>query len=109
MTRDTMPPTMTIKLATSDFGTPRPRIELRLPRETPWRHAKAELHQVAAALELATPAGELWSVHIVDSSDHHRPGGRVELELADGTDAEAARAMAMLERLVSQLGDGRRS
>ena len=103
MTSDTMAPAMTIKLATSEFGSPRPRVEVRLPRETAWRRAKAELHHVAAALELATPAGELWSVHIVESSDHHRPGGRIELELADGTDAEATRAMTVLERLVAQL------
>ena len=91
--------TMTINIGKTEFGTPSPRIEVRLPRGTAWRHAKAALHQLAAAVELGTSAHEQWSVQIVESSDFHRPGGRVQLELADGTETEATRGMALLEQI----------
>lgn len=95
--------TMTINLGESGFGTPIPRIEIRLPRETPWRHAKAALHQLAAAVELATPAHEQWSVQIIEGSDFRRPGGRVQLELADGSETEAARGSAVLRQVTELL------
>jgi hypothetical protein len=56
---------------------------------------KAALHKLAAEIELATPASERWCVNTEDYNE----SGRVYLELADATPAEAARGMALLEKL----------
>jgi hypothetical protein len=49
------------------------------------------------AHELATPVRENW---IVQTESLHDGRGRVYLELADGTPAEAERGMAILKKLV---------
>ena len=54
---------------------------------------KAALHKLAAEIELVTPASERWCVNTEDFNE----SGRVYLELADATPAEAARGMALLE------------
>jgi hypothetical protein len=54
---------------------------------------KATLHRFAAEVELATPAGERWLVHIEHAYDDR---GRVYVELAEGTDEEADRALGVL-------------
>ncbi len=53
------------------------------------------LHKLAAEIELAKPAGESWW----EQGDDYHESGRVYLELAHGTPAEAARGMAVLEKL----------
>jgi hypothetical protein len=73
-----------------------PQIALRFPKGTSYRVVKATLHKLAAEIELATPAGERWCVNTEDFNE----SGRVYLELADATPAEAARGMAMLKTLV---------
>jgi hypothetical protein len=49
----------------------------------------------AAEIELATPASERWGVNTEDFNE----SGRVYLELADATAAEAARGLALLKKL----------
>jgi hypothetical protein len=51
----------------------------------------------AADLELATPERERW---IVQTESFYDARGRVYLELADATPAEAERGMALLKTLV---------
>jgi hypothetical protein len=76
------------------------RAALPIPeaKGTSYRVVKAALHKLAAEIELATPAGERWCVNTEDFNE----SGRVYLELADATPAEAARGMALLEELVMQ-------
>jgi hypothetical protein len=57
----------------------------------------AALHKLAADVELATPERERWSVQTESFYDAR---GRVYLELADATPAEAERGMALLKKLV---------
>jgi hypothetical protein len=51
---------------------------------------------LAAEVELATPAGEAWVVQTDATSDER---GRLYLELADATGAEAKRGLALLQRI----------
>jgi hypothetical protein len=88
--------TKTVSQAESRYGTPEPQIELRFPKGTSYRVVKAVLHKLAADVELATPANERWCVNTEDFNE----SGRVYLELADATPAEAARGMALLTKLV---------
>jgi hypothetical protein len=78
------------------YGTPEPPIALRFPKGTSHRVVKAALHELAAEIVLATSASERWCVNTEDSNE----SGRVDLELADATPAEAERGMAMLAKLV---------
>ena len=57
----------------------------------------AAIHKLAADLELATPERERWSV---PTETFYDARGRVYLELADATPAEAERGMALLKTLV---------
>ncbi len=99
-------PIINASLEQSDYGTPRPTLTCRFLRGTPWRLAKAALHEAAAAVEVLSPA-EQWSVSISESGDHHLVGGRVMIELACGMPGEAKRAMAVLEKVASRLNLGR--
>ncbi len=85
--------TKTVSQGESRYGTPEPQIALRFPKGTSYRVVKAALHKLAANVELATPASERWCVNTEDFNE----SGRVYLELADATPAEAARGMALLE------------
>lgn len=89
--------TTTLSLAESRYGSPEPQIELRFPKGTSHRVVKAALHTLAADVELATPANERWIVH---TETYYDDRGRVHLELAEATPAEAERAMALLTKLV---------
>ena len=80
----------------SRYGTPEPQIALRFPKGTSHRVVKAARHQLAAEIELATLASERWCVNAEDFNE----SGRVYLELADATPAEATRGMAMLRKLL---------
>ena len=88
--------TKAVSQGESRYGTPEPQIALRFPKGTSYRVVKAALHKLAAEIELATPASERWCVNTEDCNE----SGRVYLELADATPAEAARGMALLEKLV---------
>jgi hypothetical protein len=87
--------TKTVSQGESRYGSPEPQIALRSPKGTSYRAVKAALHKLAADAELATPASERWCVNTEDFNE----SGRVYLELADATPAEAARGMAMLTKL----------
>lgn len=87
---------MLVSLAQSEWGTPEPQIELRVPKGTHYRKLDAALHALAAELELATPASETWVVGIQAFNDDR---GRVYLELVKGEAAEAQRGMEMLRRI----------
>ena len=89
--------TTTVSQGESRYGSPEPQVALRFPKGTHYRVVKAALHKLAAEIELATPAGESWCVQV----DDYNESGRVYLELADATPAEAARGMAMLQKLAS--------
>lgn len=88
--------TKTVSQGESRYGTPEPQIALRFPKGTSYRVVKAALHKLAAEIELATPASERWCVNTEDFNE----SGRVYLELADATPAEAARGMALITKLV---------
>jgi hypothetical protein len=88
--------TTTVSQAESRYGSPEPQIALRFPKGTHYRVVKAALHKLAAEVELATPAPESWCVQV----DDYNESGRVYLELAEATPAEAARGMAMLQKLM---------
>jgi len=89
--------TKTLRLAESRWGNPLPRIDLRAPRGTSHRAFAAELHELAAKVERATPEAEGWCVIIDRIGDME---GAVSLELVDATAAEAARGMELLKGLV---------
>lgn len=57
----------------------------------------AALHKLSAEVELATPERERW---IVQTESFYDARGRLYLEFADATPAEAERGMAMLKKLV---------
>ena len=88
--------TKTVSQGESSYGSPEPQIALRFPKGTSYRVVKAALHKLAADVELATPANERWCVN----TEEFNESGRVYLELADATLAEAARGTAMLTKLV---------
>jgi len=95
-TKNTQAATTTVSQGESRYGTPEPQIALRFPKGTSYRVVKAALHKLAADVELATPANERWCVN----TEEFNESGRVYLELADATPAEAARGTAMLTKLV---------
>lgn len=89
---------MEVVILARRLGSPEPQLEIRLPRGSNHRVVKAELHRLAAVLELATPVDESWVVHI---EAFHDARGRVYLELFEKSPAEAARAMAFLKKAVT--------
>ena len=74
------------------------RVEIRLTNGTIHRLVSAPLHKLAADVELATPEREHW---IVQTESFYDARGRVYLELADTTPAEAERAMALLKKVLA--------
>jgi hypothetical protein len=85
--------TMTVIQCENQYGTPEPQIEIRLAKGAHHRLVSATLHKLAADVEMATPVRENWIVQTEGLRDGR---SRVYLELADGTDVEAERGMAML-------------
>jgi hypothetical protein len=81
-----------------------PAIEVRMPKNTPYRKLMISLHLLAAAVEHATEDKEGWIVRVEGSDiktiDGNVAKGYVHLELLHGTDAEAKRAFAMLSKVV---------
>jgi hypothetical protein len=55
------------------------------------------MHELAAAIERATAPNEQWLVYLMRDSGG---GGRVILELMDGSEIEAERAMATLREVL---------
>lgn len=102
MTKNRTPqrPAMTLELATGEYGIPQPSIRIDLGAGANFRLTHAALHLVAARAEILS-GRERWCVQTRpnDSFDHK---GRVYLELGDGSDAEAARGMALLQQVLDQ-------
>jgi hypothetical protein len=89
-------PNMEVAILASRLGIREPQLEVQLPHGSSYRAVNAELHKLAAAVELATPAHERWIVH---TEPFYGGRGRVYLELFEGSAAEIARAMAVLKKL----------
>jgi len=103
-----------VEVATTDLGNVCPQIRLVGPhhrqvldvphaqRASHYRQVRATLHQLAATLELATPAAMTWIVQIGEN--------RVYLELGHGSERDAAlrllTAVANGASMVTR-GDGR--
>ena len=88
--------TITVELATSQYGTLAPTLRVAMPVGSHHRHCSAVLHHLAAELELAISEREVWPVTVQRSSDYR---GTIEIELMKGTPAEAERAMGVLRAL----------
>lgn len=83
----------------SPYGTKMPCVDVRLTsshKRGDWRLLNAKLHEIAAKVEAMTPATESWVVGL-DKGDSF---GRVFLEMSEGDDEEAARAMTILRKAV---------
>jgi hypothetical protein len=86
------------ELVETRYGTPQPQIKLSGDRGENQRAISAELHQLAAAVELATmKTTDTWNVELVQD---HDTIGRVQLHLVEGDAAEAERGMALLTKIV---------
>ncbi len=90
--------TKTVRLGTSRYGNPMPRIDVRAPRESHYRALAAELHELAAKAERETPANEHWCIQVERGGDDFN--GWVYVELVGDTQTEADRAMELLKRVV---------
>lgn len=69
-----------------------------------WRGAQADMHRLAAEIEERS-RDERWVVNVpggVGSLGKGRLGGVVGLELADGSEAEFARAEALLSKIAAE-------
>jgi hypothetical protein len=87
---------MMAKMGQSEYGTLQPQLDVRFPRGTHYRVLTAALHALAADVELATPPTLHWCVQM----DAGNESGRVYLELADGTEDEAKRGLALLRGML---------
>jgi hypothetical protein len=94
---------MDVSIQSSRHGNPEPQIAVRMPRGTRQRAIMAELHKLAAEVELATPDREGWCVYLEPLHSVRSPGGRIYLELVDATRAEAELAREVLSRVVAAM------
>ncbi len=83
----------TTEIGHSVFGTKRPRVTVRVPRQHNHRIAVAIAHQLAARAEALTPASERWLVQVEFRAMRE---ATIFLELADDTDREAEAGLAIL-------------
>ncbi len=86
-----------IEMGHSVYGTKRPRVTVRVPRDHPHRTAVAIAHQLAARAEAMTPASERWLVQV---ESHAMREATVFLELVDDTGREAEAGLEMLQGCV---------
>jgi len=90
-------------LGTSSEGKPEPRIDFHMPAGVEYGTAMTWIEKVSGAVELATPNGERWEIYLGYFREFS--SGRVLLELAEGTAAEAERAMAILRSVAATLSN----
>jgi hypothetical protein len=83
----------TVETGHSQYGTRRPRITVRVPKQHPHRTAVAIAHQLAARAEAMTPPEERWLVQV---ESYAMREATVFLELVDDADREAEAGIAML-------------
>lgn len=91
--------TLSVELSTSEYGTQRPTVFLRAPRETPWRRVSAARYAIAALVEQESPSRAGWITVVTPGEEPC-----VYLELVRGTGDEAERGMEFLRTLVARLG-----
>lgn len=90
-------PALRVALEISRYGTPEPSALVRFPSRTHFRAAHAALHELAAAVERATPAAEGWVVQL----EHGDNRARLYLELATADPAETDRGLTLLRDVVA--------
>lgn len=90
-------PALQVALETSRYGTPEPSFLVRFPSRTHFRAAHAALHELAAAVERATPPGEGWIVQLEPGDNR----ARLYLELATADPAETDRGLTLLRDVVA--------
>lgn len=88
--------TYRVELAKSRWDNPEPTLYVRFNAASPHRLTNAVLHFLAARLEAVTPPRETWCICIDRKSDL---AARLYIELGDGTEVEASRAMARLRQI----------
>lgn len=97
-------PALQVMLETSRYDTPEPSVLVRFPSRTHFRAAHAALHELAAAVERATPPGEGWIVQLEPGDNR----ARLYLELATADPAETDRGLTLLCDIVAAaLREGR--
>jgi hypothetical protein len=89
--------TLTAELLTARYGTPSPTLRVVGPRDLHHREFSAALHDLAAAVERATPRNERWSVTRDRDGD---TVGRITIEVAEGDAREVEAAMAVLKKVI---------
>lgn len=90
-------PALQVALETSRYGTPEPSVLVRFPSRTHFRAGHAALHELAAAVERATPPAEGWVVQLEPGDNR----ARLYLELATADPAETDRGLALLRDVVA--------
>src|SRR4051812_8904058 len=94
-------PTLTSDfLAKSGYGNPEPGIRIACPTGTHYRALAAELHRLAAAVEMASvgvAAGRLVRTEDSRAATGH---GRVFLEVASGDASEIKAAVGVLQAII---------
>lgn len=91
--------------AQTEYGTPQPVVVVEFDEQMHWRAGQAFLHWVAAEIELRS-IPERWIVQLgaIGSQGRKRPQRAVvKLELADGTQEEAERAVTVLQAVVQEI------
>lgn len=78
----------------SQYGSPQPTLLVTAGKQVPWRTLNAAVHYFAMLAELGTPQHERWVIVANLESDKT---GHVLIETMTSGEAEAARAVAMLE------------
>lgn len=97
------PATYRTCVTASDFGTPRPEIQVKAPAARNRRELYVVLHEVAARVERALAGTrEAWHVELRRIDERE---GAVYLELMDGTQREVDRAMAALQAVTLAVGE----
>ncbi len=89
--------TMTIEQTSREYGRPQPRVEIRMRRDATFHELRAVLHLIAAEIAMTTPPEERWRIRL---SKYTEQRGRISIELSEGTEDEAKRAMEVLRRVV---------
>lgn len=96
------PATFTVTMGHS-YGCAEPQLRIAVTPDSHYRAIRAELFRVAAAGEAAMISSEEegWIIGVKHASTFE---GCVYLELADGTEEEAARGLRFLTRLAALAG-----
>ncbi|MFI5298631.1 MAG: hypothetical protein ACHREM_11075 [Polyangiales bacterium] len=89
--------TMSIEQTSRAYGRPQPRVEIQMRRDATFHELRAVLHLIAAEIAMTTPPEERWRIRLAECSDQR---GQISIELSEGNEDEAKRAMEVLRRVV---------